>query len=106
MYSCPCRSLNLQKHGHEYMPMPHDNLLLRRRRTMKRFWLTALALSAGLTTSTFAEITGKVTFDGQAPERKPLAGVATDPNCGKMHKTPLLEETIIVGKGGELANCV
>src|SRR4051812_35596571 len=53
---------------------PHS----RRRRTMKRFWLTALALSACLTTSTFAEITGKVTYDGQAPERKPLAGVATD----------------------------
>jgi len=74
---------------------------------MKRFWLTALALSACLTTSTFAEITGKVTYDGQAPERKPLAGVATDPNCGKLHKTPLLDEaTIIAGKGGELANAV
>lgn len=73
---------------------------------MKRFWLTALALSAGLTTSTFAEVTGKVTFEGQAPKRQPLAGIAQDPNCGKLHKGVVLDEVVIVGKAGELANAV
>jgi plastocyanin len=82
------------------------NFFLLRSSTMKRFWLTALALSVGLTTSAFAEVTGKVTFTGEAPVRKPLAGAATDPNCGKMHKTPLLEEMVVVGKAGELANAV
>lgn len=72
---------------------------------MKRF-LTALVLSAGLATPAMADIKGKVTFDGQAPERKPLAGISQDPNCGKLHKGPVLEETIIVGKGGELANAI
>jgi plastocyanin len=72
---------------------------------MKRF-LTALVLSAGLAAPAMAEIKGKVTFDGQAPERKPLAGISQDPNCGKLHKTPVLDETVIVGKGGELANAV
>jgi plastocyanin len=73
---------------------------------MKRSLLTALALSAALTTSAFAEITGTVTFDGKAPVRKPVAGIGSDPNCGKSHKTALLDETVIVGKGGELANAV
>ena len=73
---------------------------------MKRSLLTALALSASLTTSAFAEITGKVTFDGTAPERKPVAGLGGDPNCGKLHKGPVLDETVVVGKGGELANAV
>jgi hypothetical protein len=76
---------------------------------MKRF-LAALILSAGLVMPAFGAddkaITGKVTFDGQAPERKPLAGISQDPNCGKLHKTPVLDETVIVGKGGELANAV
>ena len=73
---------------------------------MKRTLLTALALSAALTTSAFADVTGKVTFEGKAPVRKPLAGIMQDPNCAKLHKTPLMEETVIVGKGGELANAV
>lgn len=73
---------------------------------MKRSLLIALALSAGLTTSAFAEITGKVTFDGTAPERKPVAGLPNDANCGKLHKGPVLDETVVVGKGGELANAV
>lgn len=73
---------------------------------MKRFWLTALALSAGLTTSAFADIKGTVTFDGDVPARKPVAGLSGDANCGKLHKTPVLDETIVVGKGKELANAV
>lgn len=73
---------------------------------MKRTLLMALALSTGLATSAFAEITGKITFDGQAPERKPVAGIQQDPNCGKLHKGPVLDETVVVGKGGELANVV
>jgi plastocyanin len=73
---------------------------------MKRTFLTALAVSAALTSSAFAEITGKVTFDGKAPDRKPAAGIAQNADCAKSHKTPLMDETVVVGKGGELANAV
>lgn len=74
---------------------------------MKRTLLTALALSAAMTTSAFAEVTGKVTFDGKAPVRKPVPGIMQDPTCSKLHKgTAPLDETVIVGKAGELANAV
>jgi len=73
---------------------------------MVRQFLTALALSAGFSTAAFAQVEGKVTFDGQAPARKPLPGIMNDPNCGKTHKEAPLDETVVVGKGGELANAV
>ncbi|MDB5294841.1 MAG: hypothetical protein JWO31_824 [Phycisphaerales bacterium] len=73
---------------------------------MKRSILSAFALSCALSTAAFAEVTGKVTFDGPAPARKPVAGLGTDPNCGKLHKAPVLDEAVVVGKGGELANVV
>jgi plastocyanin len=52
-----------------------------------------------------ADVTGTVKFEGKAPPRRPInmAGVA---QCAQLHKGPVLEETLIVGKGGELANVV
>lgn len=73
---------------------------------MKRKFLLGLALVAGMSTSAFAQVEGKITFDGKAPERKPLPGITSDPNCSKGHKGPVLDESVIVGKGGELANAV
>ncbi|HEX8915528.1 MAG TPA: hypothetical protein VF796_24455 [Humisphaera sp.] len=73
---------------------------------MKRTLLAALALSAGLTTSAFAEISGKVTYKGDAPARAPLAAAMQDPNCKALHKEPPLDERLVVGKGGELVNAV
>lgn len=74
---------------------------------MVRKFFTALVLSAGISTAAFAQVEGKVTFDGQAPARKPLPGILNDANCGKLHKGQApLDETVVVGKGGELANVV
>ena len=73
---------------------------------MVRKFFTALALSAGMTTAAFAQVEGTVTFDGQAPARKPVPGITNDANCSKLHKTAPLDESVIVGKGGELANVV
>jgi plastocyanin len=74
---------------------------------MKRFaWLSAAVLSVGLCSAASAQITGTVKFDGKAPERKPIAAITADPNCSKLHKNPLLEETIVVDEEGKLANVV
>jgi plastocyanin len=73
---------------------------------MKRSMLAALALSMGFCTSAFAQVTGTVKFDGPAPERAKLAAAMNDPNCKPLHKEPPLDERVVVGKGGELANAV
>lgn len=49
-------------------------------------------------------LTGVVRLEGAAPERKPIR-TDNDPVCQKMHEgAPLLDEVIIAGAGGELAN--
>ena len=68
--------------------------------------LSATALSVGLFASTSsAQITGKVTLDGEAPEPQEV-NTAADPKCAALHKEPLLEESVVVGDAGELANVV
>jgi plastocyanin len=73
---------------------------------MIRKFVAAVALTAGFSTAAFAQVEGKVTFAGDAPARKPLPGIMNDANCGKLHKTAPLDESVLVGKGGELANVV
>ncbi len=49
-------------------------------------------------------LTGVVWLEGAVPERKPIR-TDNDPVCQKMHEgAPLLDEVIIAGAGGELAN--
>lgn len=74
---------------------------------MKRSgWLSAVALSAGLCTASFGQITGTVKLDGKAPERKPVAGLDANPQCKALHKDPVLDETIVADVDGNLANVV
>jgi hypothetical protein len=68
--------------------------------------MSALALSAGLCSASFAQVTGTVKLNGPAPERKPVPGLSAVPACAAMHKTPVLEETIVADKEGHLANVV
>jgi plastocyanin len=68
--------------------------------------LSAAALSAGLATSSFAQITGKVTLAGKPPEMKEIAAIKATPQCAAMHKDPVYEDTVVVGDKGELANVV
>ncbi|MBI2425953.1 MAG: TonB-dependent receptor [Candidatus Hydrogenedentes bacterium] len=55
----------------------------------------------------FAEagnITGKVTFEGPAPEMKPIA-LSADASCVAMHTDkPLLSEVLVLGEGQSMAN--
>jgi hypothetical protein len=70
--------------------------------------LSAAALSAALclaASSASAQITGTVKLDGQAPEPQQI-NMAANPQCAAAHPNPVLEESIVAGDGGELANVV
>jgi plastocyanin len=48
-------------------------------------------------------IAGKVTLEGAAPAAEPIQ-MAADPNCARLHATPVTTEFVVVGEGGGLAN--
>ena len=47
--------------------------------------------------STAGTVTGRILFTGKAPERKQVI-MDEDPLCDKLHKTPLYENTVQVGR--------
>jgi hypothetical protein len=70
--------------------------------------LSAAALAAGLclaSSSASAQITGTVKIDGKAPEPQQI-NMAANPQCAAGHPNPVLEESVVVGDNGELANVV
>ena len=73
-------------------------------------WLCALAVSAGLSSifpsTSFGQITGKVTLTGKVPEMAEIAAIKSLPDCAKQHKDPVYDEKIVAGDKGELANVV
>jgi plastocyanin len=65
--------------------------------------LVACPLNAGPDGGTLA---GIVTFKGTQLKTKPL-DLAKEPACGKMHEgDPLMDETVVTGRGNGLANVV
>ena len=70
-----------------------------------RMWLSALALSVGVCTSAFADVSGTVTFDGVPPKPKAINMNAV-PDCAKQHNDPVYEENWVVGANNEVKNCV
>ena len=68
-----------------------------------RMWISALAISAGVCSASYADVTGKVTFVGQAPKPKTLS---LNPDCAAHHTNPVLDESVVVGPGNELQNVV
>ena len=72
----------------------------------KMGWMFALALSAGMCSFSFAQVTGKVTLTGKIPEMAEIAAIKAVPDCAKQHKDPVYEETVVAGEKGELANVV
>lgn len=69
--------------------------------------LAAATLAGGLWTATaaHAQITGKVSVDGEVPEPKQIE-MAADAKCAAAHPNPVLDESIVVGDGNVLANAV
>ncbi len=64
-------------------------------------WIAALLLSPSL----LADVTGKVTLDGNAPEMK-VIDMSAVKECAALHPDPVTEETVVVGDKGELKNVV
>src|SRR3712207_2229287 len=69
--------------------------------------LSAAALAAGLclAPSASAQITGTVKIDGQAPEPQQI-NMASNAQCAAAHPNPVLDDSIVAGDKGELANVV
>ncbi len=72
-----------------------------------RFRSILLSAACGLAfvTSAGAQVTGKVTLDGKAPEAKEI-DMSAIKECASQHPDPPLDETIVAGEKGELANVV
>jgi plastocyanin len=74
---------------------------------MKRLW-TAMGLAVLAVSGTLAQgqITGTVTFAGEAP-RPRLIDMSKDPYCAKAHaNSPASMEGVVIGSNGGLANVV
>ena len=69
-------------------------------------WLSAVAFSASLCTGALAQVSGTVKLDGPAPKRMPVPGLSANAQCAAMHKQPLLDESIVADKDGNLNNVV
>src|SRR5438105_14315937 len=70
-----------------------------------RVWLSALALGAGASTVSMAQVGGTVKLDGKAPEmaKIDMSGV---PQCAQQHSTAVTQEVVVTGADNGLANVV
>jgi plastocyanin len=50
-----------------------------------------------------SSVTGTVTFDGKAPNLRPLA-MDADPACAKKHTAPVPSEALVLGNGNTMGN--
>jgi len=70
-----------------------------------RIWLSALAVSAALSTSAFAQVKGAVKLDGKAPEM-PKIDMSGVPDCHKQHADKPVSQETVVANNGMLSNVV
>jgi plastocyanin len=54
--------------------------------------------------ATAGTVSGKVTFEGEAPRMKPIQ-MQADPKCGSVHTDTVSYEEVVVNADGTLANC-
>ena len=71
-----------------------------------RLWLAAglvaVLVCPGVAVAA-SSVTGTITFDGKAPNLKPLA-MDADPACAKKHSTPVPGEALTLGNGNTIGN--
>jgi plastocyanin len=65
----------------------------------------ALAVLAGVGSYAMAQVTGKVTLEGAAPEMG-VIDMSAVAECASQHPDPVLEQTVVAGENGELANVI
>jgi plastocyanin len=66
--------------------------------------LTACAQSPAASPDASGSISGKIVFEGRAPQMRPLP-IEADPGCKALHvDKPLLSEFLILGEGQSVAN--
>src|SRR4051794_7469035 len=76
-----------------------------------KFTAAALFAAAVLSVAGFAaphasaQITGKVLLEGEAPQQQEIS-MAADAKCAALHAHPIMDESIVAGDKGELANVV
>jgi plastocyanin len=67
--------------------------------------VAAAALAMAVSSFAFAEIKGKVTLDGKAPEMKEIDMSAVK-ECASQHADPVTEQTVVADDKGNLANVI
>ena len=75
------------------------------RRTVNKLWLAAalVALVWPGVAIAASSITGTITFDGKAPNLKPLS-MDADPACAKKHSAPVPSEMLVLGSANAMGN--
>lgn len=71
----------------------------------RSIWLAA-AFSLGCCNASFAQISGKVTLQGTPPKMPQITAMAAIPQCAQIHKTPVIDDSVVAGPNGELANVI
>ena len=64
--------------------------------------LVAVVVCPGIALAA-STVTGTVTFDGKAPNLRPLA-MDADPACAKKHTAPVPSEALVLGNGNTMGN--
>ena len=72
---------------------------------MKQLFFKSTVLFLSMACPLMADVTGKVTLTGAAPEMK-VIDMSAVKECAALHPDPVTEETVIVGDKGELKNVV
>ena len=70
-----------------------------------KVWLAAIAVSAGMATASFAQVTGKVTLEGK-PGDMPAIDMSGNKDCAAKHADPVADPTVTANDKGELANVI
>jgi plastocyanin len=70
-----------------------------------KVWMAAACVSIGMTTASFAQVTGKVTLEGK-PGEIPAIDMSGNKDCAAKHADPVADPTVTANDKGELANVI